>query len=60
MDKQYHEDLTRSIEALCFCLSTRYASGYHWFMLLLICAAMVVLIGLAVALGAILLAVLIG
>ena len=60
MDKQYHEDLTRSMEALCFCLSTRCASAYRWFMLLLICAAVVVLIGLAVALGAVLLAVLIG
>jgi hypothetical protein len=76
MDKQYHEDLSRSMEALCFCLSTRYASAYRWLhasaykasrtfafrsaVFALWGGAMVALVGLAVALGVIFLAVLIG
>jgi hypothetical protein len=60
MDKQYHEDLTRSIEALCSCLSSRCASAYRCLMLLVISGTAVALVVLGLALGAILLAVLIG
>jgi hypothetical protein len=60
MDKQYHEDLSRSIEALCFCLSTRCASAYRWLMLLLISSTAVTLVVLGLAMIGVFLAVLIG
>jgi len=60
MDKQYHEDLTRSMEALCSCLSSRCAYAYRWLMLLVISGTAAALVVLGLALGAILLAVLIG
>ena len=49
-----------SLSRLWFSLSRSCGIAYDWTMALLICAAVLLLIGLAVALGAILLAVLIG
>ena len=60
MDKQYHEDLTRSMEALCSCLSSRCASAYRWFMLLLTSGTAAALVVMGLAMIGVILAVLIG